>query len=128
MGTGRGAALAGVCSGPVTWLRPSRGASMADEFTLRIQLPQPQELPNPEGANYFNFTVVGPDVQLLVGYIDFRVIHEGRLSKEGVAAVPMISHRFLVSQTGFQHLRAQMDEITTKYDALMKQGKAGGNA
>ena len=44
---------------------------MADEFTLRIQLPQPQELPNPEGANYFNFTVVG----LLPGSVAFFVLN-----------------------------------------------------
>lgn len=77
--------------------------------TVQIILPPVGEMPAPEGVNYFHFTASGPDVQMLVGYIDLRSVADAK-EGEGVL-IPAIQHRFVLTQVGFAHLRSQLAEI-----------------
>jgi hypothetical protein len=94
---------------------------MTEKIAFRVQLPPPEELPKPEAANFFYFTFVGPDVQLLVGYIDFRVFHDASKNKEVLTASPQVYHRFLIPQTGFDQFKLQVDEIADKYEKAKKK-------
>lgn len=82
-------------------------------FTLNIEIPTTGDLPLPEGANFFHFSWRGTDVQLLVGYIDLlkTVAPPGSPVVKPVKVVPEITHRFLLSMTGFALLKAQIDDI-----------------
>lgn len=68
-------------------------------------------LPPPQGANYFHFTVVGEEVQFLVGSINLLRVYEARGRGEPTVVRPEIAHRFLLSPMGFAALKSQVDEI-----------------
>ncbi|NOT09765.1 MAG: hypothetical protein HOP28_16350 [Gemmatimonadales bacterium] len=83
------------------------------DVTLNFKLPPPEESPEVEGANVFFFTFAGADIQMLVGYVDLRSIHLA--SQGGSGDIPVqVSHRFMLSQVGFEHLRSQIQQITDK--------------
>jgi len=92
---------------------------------FRIKLPLPQDSPEPRAANFFYFTFAGADVQMLIGYVDLRAIHDLKETAEPTLA-PEILHRLSIGQLGFKQLRAQVDEIAKKYDEI--QGDPTANA
>ena len=67
-------------------------------------------LPEPVGANFFHFAVVGSEIQLLVGAINLVQLHEARQGHSGPIR-PQISHRFLLSPLGFAQLKSQITEM-----------------
>ncbi len=78
---------------------------------VAVAIPANLPLPPAEGANFFHFTVVGEEVQLLVGSINLLRIHEAKGKTEPTTVVPEITHRFLLSPLGFKSLRTQLLEI-----------------
>lgn len=71
-------------------------------------------LPPAEGANFFHFTTLGPEVQLLVGTVNLLRLHEAKTTDDPSAVVPEITHRFLLSPIGFAALKQQMATIEQK--------------
>ena len=78
---------------------------------ITITVPANLPLPNPEGANFFHFTLVGDEIQFLVGSINLLRLHEAKLLAEPQKIVPDITHRFTLSVLGFHTLKAQVDQI-----------------
>ena len=81
--------------------------------SLRVGIAIPGNLPLPPaaGANFFHFTVVGEEVQLLVGTINLIRLHEAKGKTESTMVVPDITHRFLLSPLGWASLYNQVQEI-----------------
>ncbi len=82
---------------------------------VSVTIPANLPLPAPEGANFFHFSVVGNEVHMLVGTLNFLRLLEARQrldSNESTVIVPDITHRFLLSPQGFEGLRLQIGEIT----------------
>jgi len=91
-------------------------------FSLRLKVPT--DLPSsPIGANYFHFTFIGPELEMLVGNLSLRAIHEFKEASEKSATaepvVPNVTHRFMLTPLGFDQLRQQIEEIGRKFDAMM---------
>jgi len=114
---------------PVLSLMPTKSG----QVQVALKIPD-TDLPVPEGANWFHLTNSNADVQLLVGYIDPRVTHAvvesviaGKAAHKATIA-PEVTHRLLLSITGFLYLRAQVEEmfvrlrekgtVTTELDVL----------
>lgn len=75
-------------------------------------------LPPAEGANYFHFTMVGGEFQMLVGSIDLRAVHAAKLEGQGQLKVtPALTHRFTLSPMGFAALKNNIDEIVSALTA-----------
>ncbi len=82
-----------------------------------------------EAANWFHFSVSGPEIEVMVGTIDiYRLSLELKRLKGDIASgkmvkavkiTPDVTHRFMLSQRGFLMLRAKVLEIT---DLLQKMG------
>ena len=97
-------------------LQPSIGiGSLAkiqpDKLTVSVSVSSAVPVPPAEGANFFHFTVVGPEIQLLVGSINLLRFLEAKQSGEPTNLVPEFTHRFLLSPMGFAQLKAQIDQI-----------------
>ncbi|HLA88895.1 MAG TPA: hypothetical protein VJL28_00505 [Gemmatimonadaceae bacterium] len=84
---------------------------LAKEVSIAVKVPGEIMLPDPLGANYFHFTVVGSEVQFLVGSINLINLHEAKMRGEATVVVPEITHRFLLSPLGFHQLKSQIDQI-----------------
>lgn len=78
---------------------------------ISVSVPGNLPMPAPEGANFFHFTVVGGEVQLLVGSINLLRLHEAKRNQETATIVPQITHRFLLSPLGFAQLKSSLEEI-----------------
>ncbi len=102
---------------------------------IRIKVPTDVELPPPEGANFFQFTHVQNEAQMLVGYIDLH-----RLAREAgdltdvaddeeldIELTPEITHRFLLSTNGLVMLKERLDEIFSVLDSKKGKGDDGDN-
>lgn len=83
-----------------------------------IIVPPSASLPNPEAANFFQFTYAGPDFQLLVGYVDLHDLHLANQRQREAASArgkleikPAITHRLSLSIRGFLLLKQQIDDI-----------------
>ena len=83
-----------------------------------VQFTSAHPVPPAEGANYFHFTSVGAEVQMLVGAVNLLRLHES-LRGESRTVVPEITHRFLLSPLGFAQLKRQIDEIA---DSVLPPG------
>lgn len=81
------------------------------EVAISVELPVNLPLPVPVGANYFHFTVVAGEVQMLVGSVNLLRVHEARLQGEAATIIPEISHRFTLSAWGFTTLNNQLAKI-----------------
>jgi hypothetical protein len=84
----------------------------------RITIPT-KGLPAPVGANWFVFSGANLDVQMLIGYIDpqasgsyARAIQAGTQPTEDLA--PQITHRIMLSVSGFAYLRQQVNEMALR--------------
>jgi hypothetical protein len=89
-------------------------------ISVQAKLPAIEDAPAPEPANFFAFQFAGFDIQMLVGYIDPRAVEAFKKSgSAGATVTPLITHRFALSPTGFQILRAQLAEIAQKYDETL---------
>jgi len=88
---------------------------------IRLDRPDPIELPDPEAANFFSFSYFGSDFQLEVGYLDPYLVHvrqaEAREREEDPALPLLVTHRFLLSVNAVHLLKAQVDEILQKLEA-----------
>jgi len=78
---------------------------------LEIGISGSDPLPEPVGANYFHFAVVGGEIQMLVGAVNLLQVHEAKNGKAGPIR-PQISHRFLLSALGFAQLKAHVTAIS----------------
>jgi hypothetical protein len=103
-------------------------AEASPDGPIRVRLSPPDQSPPPEAANFFYFTFLGPDVQMLVGYVDPRTVHEARLRGEEVVVTPHVAHRIALSARGFQHLRKQLEEIAKLYDQMNPPQGVSSNA
>ena len=101
---------------------PTSPMPVQPDIQLSISLPDPDVTPPPETANYFHFAFAGADVQMLVGYVDLRQLHEATTNPKARTLTPAISHRFLLSPAGFTILRSMVEEISKKYDAVHSAG------
>ena len=86
-------------------------ASPIKPGVFSVALPPDAKLPPPAGANFFHFTVAGPEIHLLVGCVSFQQLADRHASGKQGTVSPEITHRFLMSALGFAHLKAQIDEI-----------------
>jgi hypothetical protein len=87
---------------------------MADreQRAVRVEITARHPLPPPQGANFFHFTTVGSEVQMLVGSVNLLRVHEAGRGGESPTITPDITHRFLLSPLGFAQLKKQIDEIS----------------
>ncbi len=79
-------------------------------------------LPPPEAANFFHFTISGPEVEMLVGFIDLQRMAATLAAAQSGQAKPVHpewTHRIFLSVRGFLTLKAQVDEMTRR---LSEQG------
>jgi hypothetical protein len=81
--------------------------------SVTVQLTTRHPLPPAQGANYFHFTTLGEEVQMLVGTVNLLRVHEATQGEEDAVVSPDITHRFLLSPLGFAHLKAQVDQIAS---------------
>ena len=82
------------------------------QVTVAVRLPESSEFPRPEAANFFQFSWGGPDVQMLIGYLDMVPRPVGLGTSDQVVSVePLITHRLFMSIQGFALLKGQLDEL-----------------
>jgi hypothetical protein len=86
--------------------RLSPGGPEAARVSVSYRVSAETDLPVAEGINFFHFTTVGPEVQMLVGTINLLAIHEAKQSGETLGTTPQITHRFLLSALGFNQWNA----------------------
>jgi len=79
--------------------------------TVSAGISPEMDLPAALGANFFHFTVVGPEIQMLVGSVNLLEIHQAKTSGGEIKVTPKISHRFSLSALGFNQLKAQLAEL-----------------
>lgn len=81
---------------------------------------KPSELPPATAANYVSMAFSGPEIQMILGYLDLHQFAEAvqKASKHGsrvtVSATP--THRVMLSQRGFALLRQQVDQVSKQLD------------
>lgn len=78
---------------------------------MGVAVPANLPLPQPLGANFFHFTLVAGEVQMLVGSLNLLRIHEASQRGESATLTPDISHRFTLSPFGIANLQAQLAEF-----------------
>lgn len=83
-----------------------------DSLQVSVSVSSAVPVPPADGANFFHFTVVGSEIQLLVGTINLLRFLEAKQSGEPTNLVPEITHRFLLSPLGFAQLKSQIEQIT----------------
>jgi len=85
--------------------------------------------PPPEGANFFHFTQVQDEVEMVVGYVSPTKVHaivqahpDAKDQEElpDVSLSPEISHRFLMSLNGFRILRDRVNQIWNTIESRQK--------
>ncbi len=86
--------------------------------SIRVSIPKDVR-PEVEAANFFQIAHVGPEIQLLVGYIDPQELATkmGVEQKKGTANAVVsveaeLTHRFQLSLQGFATLKATVDQIS----------------
>ena len=89
---------------------------MSEERQITVSLPK-EDRPPPQGANYFHFTWLGTDIQMLAGYIDLDRLRES-VSKDSEGTSNEVSlevsNRFSMSVTSFFRLRDQVNDLVSK--------------
>lgn len=85
---------------------------------IELRLPLGASLPRPEAANFFNFTLAGPEVEMLIGVVDLRQLVFGP-DNIPESVEPEITHRFFMSTRGLEFLKAQVDDIYGKYQEIV---------
>ena len=97
--------------------------------TVKVD-PETSNVPT-EGANFFHFTQVRDEIEMLVGYISLLRIHNLAISHANLSdeveveeeVVPEISRRYLLSPNGLRVLRDRVNEIWEK----MEKNRADGD-
>ena len=89
----------------------SGGKRVRTTYSVSVGVPPELALPLSEGANYFHFTRVGSEVQMLVGCVNLIQLHAAKDHEGTTTLAPQITHRFLLSSLGFNQLKVQLDEI-----------------
>lgn len=91
---------------------------MVDENNaIKVRIDSETAVPAPEGVNFFYFTRIADEYQLLVGNVNLMRLHEMTTGEAPFEFEPQITHRFLMSQFGFDRLKAALDDISAKTDA-----------
>ncbi len=81
----------------------------AQSGEVQLTVPRHGKLPPPEGANFVNFSFSGPEVEMMVGYVD---LHRLALSAPNTGRIEAeITHRFFMSLRGFIMMKSQIDTI-----------------
>ena len=102
------------------------GSVIRGPISVELTVPKGQR-PAAEVANFFQMAHVGPEIQMLVGYIDPQLIAsraEQERSKRPpsvtgpivVRSEPELTHRFSISPQGFATLRAAVESIAKTLD------------
>lgn len=88
---------------------------------VRVEFDRDGPLPAPEGANFFHFTHIQGEVEMLVGYVDLNRLwalsqdYEDASDEEElpshVSVKPEITHRLVLSANGFKTLKDRVDQI-----------------
>ncbi len=97
--------------------------SELQQLAIKVSLPPTSALPPAEGANYFHIAFVSDEVQLLVGSINLADLHEaaqGQLAE--LSVTPNVAHRYLLSVTAFERLRANVETIYAAIQGLKAKG------
>lgn len=81
------------------------------DVIVSASVPADASLPPAEGINFCHFTVVGPEVQMLVGCVNLIQLHDAKKRGGPSTITPQITHRFSMSTMGFAQLRAALNEI-----------------
>jgi hypothetical protein len=72
----------------------------------------PEEHIPAEPANWFAFSSIGDEYQLLVGYLDIRKVAEvSQRPNDATVLTPELLHRLYLGPQAFQVLRAQIEDI-----------------
>lgn len=81
-----------------------------------------ENLPAPEAANWFTVAVANQDVQLLIGYIDptqaAQFGNAMRSGQKGASITPLVTHRIMLSLSGFSFLLTQVNDMARKMRAV----------
>ena len=85
----------------------------------RVEVDTPtSHLPTPISVNWAHFTQVGPEVQLLLGYIDalaaYKATQEYKSKQQLAKFRPDVSHRVVMSVPSFLAFRNQVEDIYKK--------------
>lgn len=96
----------------------SQNDSTTENVAIEVKVNLPSSArPHPEAANFFQMAHVGPDIQLLIGYVDPQSV-ASKIEKARAAGKPLsismeveLSHRLLVSPQGFATLKATVDQM-----------------
>jgi hypothetical protein len=101
---------------------------MVDQLpsTVTVKIDLSREMPPPEGANFFHFTFLRGEVQMLLGYVDLFRIHEMKAPGKTRVIYPEVTHRFSLSALGFAQLKAQVDEIAAKIELMSSSDTPNG--
>ena len=81
---------------------------------VQVGVPADFPLPHPLGANFFHFTIMGGEIQLLVGSVNLLQLREAAKEGKGALVVPDITHRFTLSTLGFEQLRTQIEAVSPR--------------
>lgn len=103
--------------------------------TIKLDLQAP--LPRPEGANFFHFTQVLDEVEMLVGYLPLTKLHNaseaaehnaGELMADDQMAIvsPEITHRLSLTMNGFRTLKERVDLLAERIEARIREEGSGG--
>lgn len=91
---------------------------------IEIRLDPDQAFPAPSGVNFFHFTHVDSEVEMLAGYVDLTRIHHAVKANESageggaVQVEPEVTHRFVMSLNGFFQL---LDRVNNIGDRIRRQ-------
>src|SRR5690242_8651268 len=77
---------------------------------LKVKIPT-KGLPSPTAVNWFHFTRMDNEVQMLAGFIDAYEVVQHQLHASQNDIDPEVSHRFMLSLNGFLFLRQQVEQI-----------------
>ena len=84
-------------------------------------------LPHPLGANFFHFTRVGEEVQMLVGSVNLLRLHEAsrRPTGDPLVIVPDIVARYTLSPLGLASLQSQLAQLTDRMRVAPTKPRTG---
>ena len=86
-----------------------------DALYAQVMLTPDLPVPPPTGAHFFHLTTLEGEYQLLIGYVNLHSVLKS--GEGGPPVVPMITHRLMLTQFGFDQLTLRVDELRKKLAA-----------
>ena len=102
---------------------PLPSVRMAEEL-VEVRIKKSGSIP-PTAANWFNFSFQGPEVQMMIGYVDLHdLVMTGAPGGPKRARVDAeVLHRVMLSSKGFAMLRQQIQEIGMQFDKMVAEAR-----